>query len=63
MDQLLLRPDEAARLLGISRSKCYALVAAGAIPAVRIGRSVRVPRAALDEWIARQTTVATDAKR
>jgi excisionase family DNA binding protein len=44
---LLLRPDQAAELLGISRSKVYALVADGRLPAVRLTGSVRIPRAAL----------------
>jgi len=44
---LLLRPEQAAELLGISRSKVYALVAGGRLPAVRLTGSVRIPRAAL----------------
>jgi hypothetical protein len=31
------------------------MVAAGQLPSVRIGRSVRVPRAALEQWIREQT--------
>lgn len=55
MDVLLLRIGEAAKLLGICRSQAYLLVNAGTIPSVRIGRSVRVPKAALEEWIRSQT--------
>jgi excisionase family DNA binding protein len=50
-----LRVDDAARLLRISRTSAYALAnrwlaTAGAegLPAVRIGRSIRVPTAAID---------------
>lgn len=50
-DLVLLRVSEAARLLSISRSTAYQLVAARAIPTVRIGRSVRIPRKQLDQWI------------
>jgi excisionase family DNA binding protein len=50
-DPLLLRPTEAARLLGISRSKLYELLAADEIPAIHIGRSVRIPLAQLRDWI------------
>ncbi|MBV8096618.1 MAG: helix-turn-helix domain-containing protein [Acetobacteraceae bacterium] len=39
---------EAARLLGISRQAGYAAVAAGAVPAIRIGRRLLVPKAALN---------------
>ncbi len=47
----LLRPEEAARLLGISRSKLYELLAAGEIVSVSIGTSRRIPRDALARWI------------
>jgi excisionase family DNA binding protein len=45
---ILVRMSEAAKLLSISRSTMYQLVAKGDVPVVRIGRSVRVSRAALD---------------
>lgn len=48
---LLLRAEEVARLLGISRSKAFALLATNELPAIRIGRSVRVARADLEAWI------------
>jgi excisionase family DNA binding protein len=54
----LLRVAEAAQLLNVSRAKAYELIAAGAIPSVRVGASVRVPRAALLEWIERNTVGA-----
>ncbi len=43
LDRLLLRVTEAAETLGISRSKCYELIASGELPSIRIGQSVRVP--------------------
>jgi excisionase family DNA binding protein len=48
---LLLRVDEAAALLGISRSHTYELISAGALPVVRMGKSVRIGRAALERWV------------
>ena len=55
MDQpLLFRPEEAAKALGLGRTKTYQLLAAGELPKVVIGRAVRVPRVALEAWIARQ---------
>lgn len=54
-DRALLRVEEVARLLGIGRSKAYELVATGDLPALRIGRLIRVPRHALDRWIAERT--------
>jgi excisionase family DNA binding protein len=51
IEPLLLRPREAARLLGLGRSKVYLLIASGDLPSVRIGRSVRVPYEALRSWV------------
>ena len=48
MDRLLLRPAEAAELIGVGRSKIYALLAAGALPAVRVGSFARVLARALE---------------
>ena len=53
-EQLLYRPTEAAEVIGVSRARCYELIAAGVIPSIRIGTSIRVPRVALIEWIERQ---------
>lgn len=43
-----LTVTEAAEILGISRSSAYELVNTGDIPALRLGRRIVVPRAALD---------------
>lgn len=58
-EALALRPEEAARLLGTSRSKVYLLVAAGELPSVRLGaRGVRIPLGALRQWLEEHTTAA-----
>ncbi len=57
-EPLLLRVGEAATKLGISRSKCYELIAANRLPNVRVGESVRVPRERLEAWIAANTVDA-----
>ena len=46
---MLLRADEVAYYLGISRSAAYKLISSKTLPVVRIGRSVRVPRRAVEE--------------
>ena len=51
MDKILLTPSETAEALGIGRTKVYALLAAGELPCVRIGASVRVPIVDLQRWI------------
>lgn len=60
--RLLLRIPEAAALLGVGRSTVYQLVQQGTIPIVRIGRSVRVPAAALDEWVEAQSDQSVAAR-
>jgi excisionase family DNA binding protein len=50
---LLVRVEEAGDLLGIGRSTVYELIARGEIETVHIGRSCRVPVAALDEYVGR----------
>ena len=42
------------QLLGIGRTKAYELVTTGELPAVRIGRCIRVNRRELDEWLRAQ---------
>jgi excisionase family DNA binding protein len=49
---LLLRVSAAARVLSISRSKAYGLCAAGILPSVRIGSSIRVSVQALERFVA-----------
>jgi len=54
MDKLLFTPTEAAATLGISRSRIYLFLSKGTLPCVRVGRSVRIPASALQEWVAQQ---------
>ena len=56
-----MKVPEVAEELRIARSRAYELVADGEIPAVKIGRSVRVRRKELDRWLEDQNY--TDAVR
>lgn len=52
MDRLLLKPQEAARLLGVSLSRVYQLIGSGAVPHVRLGgTTLRIPLEALRKMI------------
>jgi excisionase family DNA binding protein len=51
VEKLLYDPREAARLLSISRTKVYELMAAGKLPSLRIGHSRRIPAEALHRFI------------
>ncbi len=57
----LLRMAEVAAALGISRSKAYQLAAAGEIPTIRVGSSVRVPSRALASWVEARTATPASA--
>ncbi len=60
MSERLLTAVDVAERLGVSRNRGYALLSSGMVPGVvRIGRTVRLPQGALDEFIARGGTAAT----
>ncbi|MBS3937514.1 MAG: helix-turn-helix domain-containing protein, partial [Peptococcaceae bacterium] len=42
---------EAARHLGLKKSKVYDMAKRGEIPTIRFGRYVRIPRQALEKWV------------
>lgn len=50
-ESLLYRPEAAAALLGIGRSKIFELMSEGRIQSVQIGRSRRIPREALEAYV------------
>lgn len=62
---MLLRIDQVAERLAISRATTYRLVRGGSIPIVHIGTAVRVPVDALDRWLEDQvaSTSSTDTRR
>jgi excisionase family DNA binding protein len=47
---LLIDVREAARRVNLSPATVYALIAKGQFPAKRVGRVLRVPVKALEEW-------------
>ena len=50
---------ETADLLGISRWLVQQAVRAGALPSVRVGRRILIPRARLDAWLSGNVAVPT----
>jgi excisionase family DNA binding protein len=48
-----VRPEDAARVLGVGRTKVYELIRSGALRSVRVGGLRRVPVAALNEFVTR----------
>lgn len=58
VERLAYRVTEFAAALGISRSKCYEEIAAGRVPVIKIGTSIRIPVDGARDYIARMTTEA-----
>jgi excisionase family DNA binding protein len=56
--EMVLTVEETARRVKVSRSKTYKLIAAGEIPAIRIGSHLRVSVSALEEWLAKKVQQA-----
>lgn len=52
----LLKVGEVQKILGVSRSTVYEMVARHELPVLRVGKLIRVPRAELTSWIAARTT-------
>ncbi len=48
---MVLTAAETARALRIGRSRVYVLIRAGVLPAVHLGRQVRVPEVALQKFV------------
>jgi excisionase family DNA binding protein len=59
LEPLLLTVEQAATLLGISRTRTYALTSRGELESLAISPGCRrVPRAAVLDWIERQRAAA-----
>lgn len=61
MEKLLLKPKEAAEAVGVGRTLFYRLVKAGLIPSCRVGKSIRIPVAALRAWADARVSVQSAA--
>jgi excisionase family DNA binding protein len=53
-DPICVRVNDAARMIGVGRTKLYALIAAGEIETVKLGKSTRITTASLHDLIRRQ---------
>ncbi len=53
IEPALLDAEEAARYLGIGRSKVYGLLQAGQLRGVKVGRARRFSRTELDRFVER----------
>lgn len=59
----VLTVEEAARVLRIGRSAAYDAVRRGELPAVRIGRTLRIPRHRLEQMLGHESDEAAGANQ
>ena len=59
----MLRPRDVSGMLGVTPAGVYKMVREGRLPFVRLGRSIRIPRAAWDTWLANKSRTALAAVR
>jgi excisionase family DNA binding protein len=58
-ERLLLKPEECAARLGLSRATIYELIRSGALESLKIGASRRVSVRALEQFVERQRATVT----
>lgn len=51
MECMTMSVMEMAECLGIGRNMAYELVKTGRIPALKIGRQIRIPKKILESWL------------
>ena len=53
-DPICVRVNEAARMIGVGRTKLYELIAAGEVETVKLGKATRITTASLHNLVRRQ---------
>lgn len=53
-DPICVRVNDAARMIGVGRTKLYELIAAGEIETVKLGKATRITTASLHDLVRRQ---------
>ena len=54
MEKATLTVVEAAKYIGLGKTKVYELVKERVVPSIRIGRKILIPKVALDQWLLNQ---------
>jgi excisionase family DNA binding protein len=54
-DPICVRVNEAARMIGVGRTKLYELIAAGEVETVKLGKAIRITIASLHDLVRRQS--------
>ncbi len=59
-ERLAFRPNEAARVMGVSRDLIFQWLRTGELRSIRIGAARLIPRQALEEFLAGREAEARD---
>lgn len=54
VDPICVRVNDAARMIGVGRTKLYELIASGEIETVKLGKATRITTASLQELVRRR---------
>lgn len=54
VEPICVKVNDAARMIGVGRTKLYELIASGEIEVIKLGKSTRITTASLHELIMRQ---------
>lgn len=52
-EPICIRVNEAARMIGVGRTKLYAMIASGELEAVKLGKATRITTASLHDLVRR----------
>lgn len=63
MEKAFYSPSEVRSILGVQQAKVYELLENGTIPSIRIGIRWKIPKEALEEWIAETAEKQTAERR
>lgn len=54
VEPICVRVNDAARMIGVGRTKLYELIASGEVETVKLGKSTRIVTASLHRLVTRQ---------
>ena len=57
-DQICVRVNDAARMIGVGRTKLYELIAAGEVETIKLGKATRITTASLHDLVRRRRETA-----
>ena len=57
VEPICVKVNDAARMIGVGRTKLYELIAAGAVDVVKLGKSTRITTASLRNLVERNVSL------